>query len=87
LSTGQISTIVDEEMRIKTCLKHLKLAVKVKGERRGVLEHRKFYAGYQRGMYGAARIRSELMKLTEFNPVEDALMKYLGSLKQEVESV
>ena len=85
LSTGTITTVVDEEMRINTCLKHLKLAVQVKGEKRGVLEHRKFYAGYQRGMYGAARIRAELMKLTEYNPVEDALLKYLGSLKQEVE--
>lgn len=82
LSTGNITTVVDEEMRIKTCLKHLKLAVKVKGEKRGVLEHRKFYAGYQRGMYGAARIRSELMKLTEYNSVEDALLKYLDSLRQ-----
>jgi len=87
LETGEIKTVIDEEMRIKTCLKHLKLAVKVKGEKRGVLEHRKFYAGYQRGMYGAARIRSELMKLTEYKPVEDALLKYLDSLKQEVESV
>jgi len=87
LSTGQISTVVDEEMRIKTCLKHLKLAIKVKGERRGVLEHRKFYAGYQRGMYGAARIRSELMKLTEYNPVEEALLKYLDSVKQDVEEL
>ena len=87
LSTGSITTVVDEEMRIQTCLKHLKLAVKVKGEKRGVLEHRKFYAGYQRGMYGAARIRSELMKLTEYTPVEDALLKYLELLKTEVEFV
>ena len=83
LSIGNIITVIDEEMRIKTCLKHLKLAVKVKGEKRGVLEHRKFYAGYQRGMYGAARIRSELMKLTEYNPVEDALLKYLDSLESD----
>ncbi|MCW9095394.1 MAG: tRNA dihydrouridine synthase DusB [Ignavibacteriaceae bacterium] len=82
LETGKITTVIDEEMRIKTCLKHLKLAVKVKGEKRGVLEHRKFYAGYQQGMYGAARIRAELMKLTEYAPVEDALLKYLDSLKQ-----
>ena len=82
LETGSISTVVDEEMRIKTCLKHLSMAVKVKGEKRGVMEHRKFYAGYQRGMYGASRIRSELMKLTEYNPVEDALLKYLDSLKK-----
>ena len=33
-------------------------------------------------MYGAARIRSELMKLTEYNPVEDALLKYLESVKK-----
>ncbi len=87
LSTGQISTTVDEEMRIKTCLKHLKLAVKVKGEKRGILEHRKFYAGYQRGMYGASRIRSELMKLTEYNPVEDALLEYLDSVKRDVKEL
>jgi tRNA-dihydrouridine synthase B len=87
LSTGNITSVIDEEMRIKTCLKHLKLAVQVKGEKRGVLEHRKFYAGYQRGMYGAARIRSELMKLTEYSPVEDALLKYLGSVKKDVEEL
>ncbi len=87
LSTGNITTVVDEEMRIKTCLKHLKLAVKVKGEKRGVLEHRKFYAGYQRGMYGAARIRSELMKLTEYNSVEDALLKYLDTPESDFEKV
>jgi hypothetical protein len=34
-------------------------------------------------MYGAARIRSELMKLTEYNPVEDALLKYLNSLESD----
>ena len=32
LSTGNISTIIDEELRIKTCLRHLELAIKVKGE-------------------------------------------------------
>lgn len=87
LSTGNITSVIDEEMRIKTCLKHLKLAVQVKGEKRGILEHRKFYAGYQRGMYGAARIRSELMKLTEYSQVEDALLKYLGSVKKDVEEL
>ena len=87
LSTGNISTVIDEEMRINTCLKHLKLAVKVKGEKRGVLEHRKFYSGYQRGMYGAARIRSELMKLTEYYAVEEMLLNYLESLKNDPEEV
>jgi hypothetical protein len=35
-------------------------------------------------MYGAARIRSELMKLSEYNAVEEMLLNYLESLKKEM---
>lgn len=82
LSTGTISTVVDEEMRIKTCLRHLELAIKVKGERRAVIEHRKFYSGYLKGLYNASKVRNELMKYFEFGAVEEVLLKYLSELKE-----
>jgi tRNA-dihydrouridine synthase B len=82
LSTGTVTTVIDEKMRIETCLHHLELAIKVKGEKRAVIEHRKFYTGYLKGLYNASKIRSELMKFVEYTPVEDLLLKYLIELRK-----
>ena len=82
LSTGNITTVIDEELRIKTCLRHLELAIKIKGERRAVIEHRKFYSGYLKGLYNASKVRNELMKYVDYASVEELLMKYLESFKQ-----
>ena len=82
LSTGNITTVIDEELRIKTCFRHLELAIKIKGERRAVIEHRKFYSGYLKGLYNASKVRNELMKYVDYASVEELLMKYLESFKQ-----
>ena len=82
LSTGNVITMIDEELKIKTCLRHLYLAIGVKGERRAILEHRKYYSGYLKGLYNASKVRNELMKYTEFSGVEDVLLKYLSELKE-----
>jgi tRNA-dihydrouridine synthase B len=81
LNYGKISTIVDEDLKIKTCLKHLNLAIEIKGERRAVIEHRKFYSGYLKGMHHASKIRSELMQYYDYNSVEQCLLNYLDELK------
>ena len=80
LKDGFISTVIDEELRIKTCLRHLKLAIGVKGSRRAILEHRKFYTGYLKGLHNVSEIRKALMIPTEYNEVEDILLKYLDYL-------
>jgi len=80
LTQGYISLIVDERMKIKTCLRHLQFAIKVKGERRAVIEHRKFYTGYFKGLYCASQIRQELMTKTDYSSVEEILLKYLEKL-------
>ncbi|HVO75639.1 MAG TPA: tRNA dihydrouridine synthase DusB [Ignavibacteriaceae bacterium] len=80
LSTGKILQPVNEEIRINTCLKHLKYAVQIKGEKYGVIEHRKFYSGYLKGLYNSSQIRQELMSKTEYNSVEYLLLKYLEDL-------
>lgn len=81
LNTGKISTIIDDELKINTCLKHLRLAIEIKGERRAVIEHRKFYSGYLKGMHHASKIRSELMQYYDYNSVEKCLLGYLEELK------
>lgn len=80
LSDGFVTTVIDEELRIKTCLRHLQLAINVKGYRRAILEHRKFYTGYLKGLHNVSEIRKALMVPTEYNEVEDILLKYLDYL-------
>jgi len=82
---GAITTILDENLRIKTTLRHLHLAIDVKGERRAVLEHRKFYSGYLKGLPNASITRNELMQVTEFVYVEEILNRYLEFLNQRKE--
>ncbi len=82
LRDGYISTVVDEELKIKTCLRHLRLAIEVKGNRRAILEHRKFYAGYLRGLHNVSEIKKALMVPTEYDEVEDILLNYLDYLTQ-----
>jgi tRNA-dihydrouridine synthase B len=82
ISTGNITSVIDEELRIKTCLRHLYLAIDVKGEKRAILEHRKYYSGYLKGLYNASKTRNELMKYVEYSGVEDVLLNYLESLRQ-----
>ncbi len=86
LSTGSISTEIDDGMRIKTCLRHLELAIGVKGERRAVIEHRKFYSGYLKGMHRASKVRMELMQFTNFESVKNKLSSYLDELKNKTYS-
>ena len=80
LNNGEISSHVDVQERIKICLDHLHLSIKIKGERRAVIEHRKFYSGYLKGLHNASKVRSELMLKTELSSIEDILSKYLEEL-------
>ncbi len=82
LTAGAISTLIDEELKIKTCLKHLQIAIKVKGERRAVIEHRKFYTGYLKALPHASQVRTALMQVYDYSAVEDILLKYLQDLDE-----
>lgn len=80
LKNGKISSHLDIQERIKTCLEHLKLSIKIKGEKRAVIEHRKFYTGYLKGLYNASKVRTELMKKNDLNSIEVILFGYLEEL-------
>ncbi len=80
LTTGSISTTINEETKINICLQHLKLAMKIKGERRAVIEHRKFYSGYLKALPNVSSIRHSLMQEIEYNYVEKILLNYLDQL-------
>ncbi len=76
LKNGYNEEPPDLKERINTCLEHLKLAVEFKGEKYGVMEFRKHYAGYLRDYSNISQIRLELMKFTEYRPIEERLIKF-----------
>ncbi len=80
LQKGEISSHVDVKERIKICLDHLHLSIKIKGERRAVIEHRKFYSGYLKGLHNVSKVRSDLMLRNELSSIEEILSKYAEEL-------
>ncbi len=86
LEFGEIKSPITKEERIKAALRHLQYEIEVKGERRAVIPFRKFYSGYLKGMYGASKIRQQLMNYIEYAPIEDTLLNYLAYLKEYEES-
>jgi tRNA-dihydrouridine synthase B len=59
--------------RIDTALRHLRLAVQVKGERTAVLEMRKHYIAYLKFVPNSRQMRNILMKPVTLAEVEDVL--------------
>lgn len=66
--------------RVATCVKHLRHSVEYKGERKGVIEFRKYYSGYLKGQPGVSKLRQELMMLNDVEPVIARLHRYAGEV-------
>ncbi len=73
LATGETLPGPTLAERIEVCLEHLHLSVELKGEYYGVMEFRKHYSGYLKGLPGIARLRAELMTYTQLAPVVERL--------------
>ncbi|MCE1188807.1 MAG: tRNA dihydrouridine synthase DusB [Ignavibacteria bacterium] len=78
---GEPPIEITPEFKISTCLRHLKLATGVKGERRAVIEHRKFYTGYLKFLRNASQVRAKIMTVYTFSEVEEILQTYLNYLQ------
>ncbi|HUI11600.1 MAG TPA: tRNA dihydrouridine synthase DusB [Bacteroidota bacterium] len=77
LATGEHLPDATVEERVALLKEHLRLSVEYKGERAGVIELRKHYAGFLRGMPHVSRIRMELMQFTEAAPILEHLTRFL----------
>ncbi|HNX43875.1 MAG TPA: tRNA dihydrouridine synthase DusB [Bacteroidales bacterium] len=64
--------------RVSVCLRHLHKAVENKGEHRAVVEMRRHYAGYFRGMYDFKKYRIQLLTLKS----ESEIIGLLSEIKQ-----
>ena len=72
---GQDGRAVSFAEKIPIILEHCELAVRLKGERRGILEMRKHLAHYIRGFDGAKELRVRLMKAERLEEVKGVLEK------------
>lgn len=63
--------------RAEICLKHLEAEIKWKGEKRGLIEMRKHYTGYFKGLPSSKLIRTSLMQIDEW----EKLREFLYNLK------
>jgi len=73
--------------RVDVLFEHLRLSIELKGERKGVLEFRKHYAGYLRGLPNASKLRQELMQFTEILPVMERVNQFVQNLPEPVAEV
>ncbi len=64
------------EERIDICMEHLKTAVELKGEKKGVLEFRKHYSGYFRELKDIRAFRLELMQFGTMEPIIEKLLEF-----------
>ena len=87
LATGELLPEPTVEERVNLLREHLRLAVEFKGERVGVIELRKHYSGFLRGMPHVSKIRMELMQFTEAAPILEHLTHFLELYSPHPEAV
>lgn len=76
LATGEELPPVSIVERVAMCMRHLESSAQVKGERRAVLEFRKHYSGYLKGLPHIAKLRAELMEFVELEPILPRLRRF-----------
>jgi tRNA-dihydrouridine synthase B len=78
ICTGSYSqpTIKD---KIDCCIKHLELNIEIKGEH-GLIEFRKHYSGYLKGMYNASEYRQKLVRTESLDEIKDILNDFYNFL-------
>jgi tRNA-dihydrouridine synthase B len=80
MNYGEIITNPTPEDRINLCLEHLVLSIDYKGDKKAIIEFRKYYSGYLKGLYNASKVRMNLMKLDNFEDIKATLYKFLNEL-------
>jgi tRNA-dihydrouridine synthase B len=83
LETGEVPPPVTVRERIESCLEHLRLTIDYKGFPRGMYEFRKHYSGYLHGLYGASKLRQELVLMEDLEEIRRTLNDYYEYLVRE----
>lgn len=74
---GEIPQKPSRETVLTLALRHARLMADWKGERSAVVEMRKHFAWYLKGMHGAASLRRELNQMEELREVRQSLASFM----------
>ncbi len=80
LQTGKTLPPPTLQERINVCKKHLDFAVKWKGEKLGILEMRRHYAPYLKGIANVKEYRTRLVNTLSLSEINDTLDECLENL-------
>lgn len=75
IHSGVIPVLPDLTERIAVSLAHLELAIQKKGDHKGIIEMRKHYAGYFKGLPDFKKIRLEILTQKSYNEIKNILIK------------
>ncbi len=73
IETGEVPPPPTLAERVDVLIRHYRLSVEYKGERRGVIEMRKHLSGYLKGLPHIAKFRNELMQFDRLEPIIEKL--------------
>lgn len=79
LATGKYSVPSNRE-KLMLCLDELQRKIKYRGEKLGILEMRKVYSHYFKGMRDSKEIRNELNRLKDKDEIINRIEKYINEL-------
>lgn len=77
LDTGILLPEPEIEEKVEVMLEHLRLCIDYKGEH-GLITFRKHYSNYLKGFSNAAKLRSQLVVLTEYEQIAETVSRFLG---------
>ena len=80
LKTGELLDEPTLDERIEVALEHLRNNIDYKGDKYGILELRKFWGGYLKGLPLAGHVRRDLVVAPDLETIEERLNRY----KEEV---
>jgi tRNA-dihydrouridine synthase B len=80
LAAGNLLPDPTVEERFRILIEHLMLSTECKGERKGVIEFRKHYSGYLKGLFGASKVRQVMMQYNDLAPAIERLYRYKEDL-------
>jgi nifR3 family TIM-barrel protein len=75
INNGIVSEPPGLAERIAVSMAHLQLAMSKKGEQRGIIEMRKHYAGYFKGLSNFKKIRMDILTRQNYKEIENILSK------------
>ncbi len=73
IQKGELIPQPDLQERMTVSLAHLRLAIQKKGEHKGIVEMRKHYAGYFKGLPGFKKVRMDMLTRQNFDEIEGIL--------------